>query len=561
MGWEGLHLNPALVTALEAIGFVSPTEVQARALAYAVHPVDLIVSSKTGSGKTLTYLVPILNNLANAMSKNALASVQMSLILLPTRELALQVLSVLKAITKQLETTFKGQRITSCILAGGFSLDKQKRLLSYGPHLVIATVGRFWDILSTGKSEDLKKVASCSFLVLDEVDRIIDLGQMKELQQVLKYIEDPKSVSLGVNELTEAQDSAIPFEEAIKLINGHKVEEFDPEFDRVFLGKVRREKKVSSKSRYQQKPESLRPDQQETPAHKFGQDEEDDSQEHLGDDGDEEEFEGEEELVDGDDEGIEEDGAEEFGEQIDEEGASGMEEFEEDGFDGMDEEGFEGMDEEELNFDDENDDQPKKHKNVDQYGRKNRGRSGQDDKEKNSIIKGIQPPVKYKTNQMRRTFVVSATLGKTFFTSRMMTKKVKSNLKKLMKENPETVPNMKLKEIMRYIAFKHKTKVIDLTTEILLPETLEILKVDCPTEDKMLYLSYFARTYKTKTMIVFTNSISSASRVKSLLALAGSIDVTLRHKLWLLALQDVAEYQSEETRSVQTRQNQSTGLH
>ena len=187
--------------------------------------------------------------------------------------------------------------------------------------------------------------------------------------------------------------------------------------------------------------------------------------------------------------------------------------------------------------------------------------AGQDGKEKDSIIKAIQPPVKYKTNQMRRTFVVSATLGKTFFTSRMMTKKVKSNLKKLMKDNPETVPNMKLKEIMRYIAFKHKTKVIDLTTEILLPETLEIMKVDCPTEDKMLYLSYFARSYKSKTMIVFTNSISSASRIKSLLALAGSIDVTLRHKLWLFALQNVTEYQSQETRSVQTRKDKGPRLH
>ncbi len=127
---------------------------------------------------------------------------------------------------------------------------------------------------------------------------------------------------------------------------------------------------------------------------------------------------------------------------------------------------------------------------------------------------------KFKSNQNRRTFVVSATLGKTFFTSRMMTKKVKSDLKKLMKENPETVPNMKLKEIMKYINFKHKTKVIDMTQDVLLPETLEVMKVDCPTEDKMLYLYYFVNLYKDKPMIIFTNSISSSSRIKSLLALA-----------------------------------------
>lgn len=554
MGWEGLQLNPALVTALEAIGYVSPTEVQSKALVYAAHPVDLIVSSKTGSGKTLTYLVPILNNLANAMSRNNLKSVQMSLILLPTRELAIQVQNVLKAVVKQLETIFPGQKVTSCTLAGGFSLDKQQRMLSYGPHLVIATVGRLWDILSSGKSEDLKKVASCCFLVLDEVDRIIDLGQMKELQQVLKYIEDPKSVTLGANELTEAQEHAISFEEAQKLSKGFQVEQFDPEFDRMFLGRTRKDKSRSAKPKERKAPVKLRPDQRETPGHRFGL-AEDEAEEEQADDqqqadgdleafGDEELDEGEEEAeFDGDEEGDmllegEEEGfADEEAGSEEAEAQEGFDDAPEDDqplgdevFSGMDEEGisgqeerdFDGMDEEEFNFDE--DDTTKNDDN--RTGKK--GRKGRDDsegrkKDKNPIIKAVVPPPKYKTNAMRRTFVVSATLGKTFFTSRMMTKKVKSNLKKIMKENPETVPNMKLKEIMKYVAFKNKTKVIDLTSEVLLPETLEIMKVDCPTEDKMLYLSYFARTYRDKTMIVFTNSISSASRVKSLLALAGNL--------------------------------------
>lgn len=127
----------------------------------------------------------------------------------------------------------------------------------------------------------------------------------------------------------------------------------------------------------------------------------------------------------------------------------------------------------------------------------------------------------FKTNPNRRTFVVSATLGKSFFSSRMMTKKVKSDLKKLLKDNPETLPNMKLKEIMKHINFKHKTKIVDMTKDALLPETLEVMKVDCPTEDKMLYLYYFVQLYKDKPMIIFTNSISSSSRIKSLLSLAG----------------------------------------
>jgi hypothetical protein len=150
------------------------------------------------------------------------------------------------------------------------------------------------------------------------------------------------------------------------------------------------------------------------------------------------------------------------------------------------------------------------------------------DEEFDRMFLGKQPiegETKHKSNQNRRTFVISATLGKAFFTSRMMTKKVKSDLKKILKENPETVPNMKLNEIMKHISFKHKTKVVDMTQDNLLPETLEVLKCDCLKEEKMLYLYYFANLYKDKSMIIFTNSISSSSRIKSLLNLASILSI------------------------------------
>lgn len=135
------------------------------------------------------------------------------------------------------------------------------------------------------------------------------------------------------------------------------------------------------------------------------------------------------------------------------------------------------------------------------------------------IIPTDEPTVK--TNKGRLTYVVSATLGKAFFTSRMMTKKVKTDLKKIMKDNPDTVPNMKLNEIMKHISFKNKTKVVDLTTDVLLPAALEMMKVDVMKDDKMLYLYYFVDLYKDKTMVIFTNSISSSNRIKHLLDIAG----------------------------------------
>ena len=103
----------------------------------------------------------------------------------------MQVDTVLKSILAKLRTSYPDTKIKTCIIAGGFSEEKQLRLLSGHPKVVVATVGRIWDLLQNGKSEDLKSIASINYLILDEIDRIIDLGQMKELQNILKYIENP----------------------------------------------------------------------------------------------------------------------------------------------------------------------------------------------------------------------------------------------------------------------------------------------------------------------------------------------------------------------------------
>lgn len=373
--WDAYRVNPNLAEALVDCGFKTPTEVQEKSLVYVNHQMDLIVASKTGSGKTLTYLIPILNNICNAIDRDEFEDLPMSLILLPTRELAMQVDTVLKTVMVQLKTNYPTTRIKTCTISGGFAEEKQIRLLAANPKVVIGTIGRIWDILQNGKSEEIKSIAGIDFLVLDEIDRIIDLGQMKELQNVLKYIENPKIFKFVNHESKEAEMHQINFQE-VAVGQVPSIEGWDEEFEKNFLG-------------------------------------EDNSGEPSA-----------------------------------------------------------------------------------------------------------------KTNKDRRTYVVSATLGKAFFTSRMMTKKVKSDLKKVMKDNPETVPNMKLKEIMKYISFKHKTKVIDMTQDFLLPETLEVLKVDVMKEDKMLYLYYFADLYKDKTIIIFTNSIASSNRIKSLLALASMLILT-----------------------------------
>lgn len=143
-----------------------------------------------GSGKTLSYLVPVLNALCNSFDKGTFDNFGATLILLPTRELAVQVENVLKTVINRLKTVCEA-RISTCTISGGFSVDKQIRMLASNPKIVIATIGRLWDILQNGKSEEVKKITGSQFLILDEVDRIIDLGQMKEMENVLKFIDDP----------------------------------------------------------------------------------------------------------------------------------------------------------------------------------------------------------------------------------------------------------------------------------------------------------------------------------------------------------------------------------
>lgn len=113
-----------------------------------------------------------------------------NLILLPTRELAVQVETVLKNLLKALESVYE-KKITTCTISGGFAAEKQIRILEKKPKIIVATIGRLWDLLQNHKSEAIRDLAGINYLVLDEIDRIIDLGQMKELEGVLKFIENP----------------------------------------------------------------------------------------------------------------------------------------------------------------------------------------------------------------------------------------------------------------------------------------------------------------------------------------------------------------------------------
>lgn len=147
-----------------------------------------------GSGKTLAFALPIINllvkeALANADNASGSGSDQASrtalraLILCPTRELALQVAKDMTAVASAL-------CVRVVALVGGISSQKQTRLLSYKPPIVVATPGRLWDLMQSG-AEQLVDFRYLNFLVLDEADRMVKQGHYEELTHILAHI--PKS--------------------------------------------------------------------------------------------------------------------------------------------------------------------------------------------------------------------------------------------------------------------------------------------------------------------------------------------------------------------------------
>ncbi|MEI6477806.1 MAG: DEAD/DEAH box helicase [bacterium] len=170
-GFAGLGLSPVIMTALEKQNFVTPTPIQAQAIPIAVTGKDVIGIAQTGTGKTLAFSLPILQRLS-AEQGNAL-------ILLPTRELALQVQENIRKISP-----FVGQPLRSCVLIGGASIYGQIQELRRHPRIIIATPGRLIDHLTQGNI----KLDQVKVLVLDEADRMLDMGFAPQLRRIMETV-------------------------------------------------------------------------------------------------------------------------------------------------------------------------------------------------------------------------------------------------------------------------------------------------------------------------------------------------------------------------------------
>jgi ATP-dependent RNA helicase SrmB len=170
--FEQLQVHERLLKALEALGINQPTPVQDAMIPLALAGIDLQVSAETGSGKTAAYLLPILQQM---LGKPLPATATRALVLLPTRELALQV-------DKHCRDLAKFTQITSGVLVGGSSYAEQKAMIRKNPEFLIGTPGRVMEMLHKKGME----LGDLEFLVLDEADRMLDMGFRDDVLEIVK---------------------------------------------------------------------------------------------------------------------------------------------------------------------------------------------------------------------------------------------------------------------------------------------------------------------------------------------------------------------------------------
>jgi ATP-dependent RNA helicase RhlE len=172
VAFSTFQLDRNLLKGLKDLGFVRPTPIQADAIPPALEGRDLLACASTGSGKTAAFLLPILHKLlARPRGKTR------ALVLTPTRELAAQIVEQLNALATHTP-------LTAAVVIGGVGMGPQEHAFRSGVDVIVATPGRLLDHLS----HSYAKLDSIEHLVLDEADRMLDMGFLPDIRKILKFI-------------------------------------------------------------------------------------------------------------------------------------------------------------------------------------------------------------------------------------------------------------------------------------------------------------------------------------------------------------------------------------
>ncbi len=172
MPFTALKLHPALIKGIKELGFIRPTPIQADAIPPAMEGRDVLACAQTGSGKTAAFLLPILNKLIDKPRGTTRA-----LVIAPTRELAAQILEDLNDLAVHTP-------LTGASIFGGVGMGPQEHAFRSGVDVLIATPGRLLDHLRAPYA----KLTHIEFLVLDEADRMLDMGFLPEIRKILRYV-------------------------------------------------------------------------------------------------------------------------------------------------------------------------------------------------------------------------------------------------------------------------------------------------------------------------------------------------------------------------------------
>src|SRR5258706_16433140 len=176
MSFDSLGLSQALLHAVAAQGYAQPTPIQSGAIPVVLRGGDVIGQAQTGSGKTAAFVLPLLQLLDGGRETPRKVR---ALVLVPTRELAAQVGESFRTFAARLE-----QRIKTIIVFGGISINPQMMALRGGADIVVATPGRLLDLVD----HNALRLADVTTLVLDEADRLLDLGFSDELARIIQRL-------------------------------------------------------------------------------------------------------------------------------------------------------------------------------------------------------------------------------------------------------------------------------------------------------------------------------------------------------------------------------------
>jgi len=176
-GFSGLGIAPGLLNAIARLKFTEPTPIQRRSIPVGLEGKDLIAIAQTGTGKTLAFGIPIIQRMAQIKGR--------ALVIVPTRELAVQVDEALQGVGRSLG-------LRTAVLIGGAPEGPQRRTLEKDPRVIIATPGRLVDFLENR----IVNLSNIRILVLDEADRMLDMGFAPQINKILRVLPSERQTML-----------------------------------------------------------------------------------------------------------------------------------------------------------------------------------------------------------------------------------------------------------------------------------------------------------------------------------------------------------------------------